>query len=463
MTPQQLLLAVVALIPIGLLCAVALDRMSRRENFVLSGMLLAHGLLSILAGAAVVAAGGRELLEPGTVTGPELMLLRLSTLLSLLVIGVGLLKASALRLGIPRSGGGLWLGAMAFLSATVVTDYVSRQFRLASLVFLFTFATIYFVPRSRPSEVAVAVKWLAAFVIVASLVAAAFLPAAWTPYPTSLLPGIAERLRGIMVHSNQLGPIAVLYILMERVQPGPRHVRIPLMIAAVAVLTLTQSKTSWGAALFALIVQWAWGSKRDAPRRVFALVGFGCAVVALSLFSGFDTSQTLIDDDRINSLTTLTGRTPVWADGLEIWKASPIVGSGPTAFYAYASESGPEWARKAHNQYIQALGTSGILGFAGLILYVSAIVFLAYRLAPTTGWSSVGLAGLLLIHTITESPLDKLDLVHLGTFALLLAWEHDRVTSRSAAITSRAARLGLGGSSWEISTVPYGSSEQRDK
>ena len=61
-----------------------------------------------------------------------------------------------------------------------------------------------------------------------------------------------------------------------------------------------------------------------------------------------------------------------------------------------------------------------------LIVYVGVLAHSAYRLRDVSNYASVVLVGILLIRTLTETPMDDMDLLHLATLTLLLSWEHER-------------------------------------
>lgn len=84
---------------------------------------------------------------------------------------------------------------------------------------------------------------------------------------------------------------------------------------------------------------------------------------------------------------TAATRLLMWKIGLAGWIARPVLGWGPENYsYIFSKFYNPEllkfsfyetWADKPHNQFIEILGTSGVLGFA---LYLAVFIFAAYVL-----------------------------------------------------------------------------------
>jgi O-antigen ligase len=275
------------------------------------------------------------------------------------------------------------------------------------------------------------IKWLAAGIIVVSLLAGlASLPGAWTDYPGSVIPGVDERLRGIVPHANTLGPIPVIYLVIERWLPSGKYVRWPLMVGSLVTLALSQSKTAWGTALVLLALYVLAESGRT--KRAL-MIATGCVASAvLLLFPGLalEGADTVLGEEQIDNAMTLTGRTAVWADGIEIWQEHPVLGAGPEAFKNYASATDQGWAGQAHNQAIQVLGTTGLVGLIGLVIYVVVMSRAAFLHRRRSRWASVSLLVLLLLRAVAETPIDELSLLHLGLYCLLLSLTHEAEIER---------------------------------
>ena len=82
-------------------------------------------------------------------------------------------------------------------------------------------------------------------------------------------------------------------------------------------------------------------------------------------------------------MTTLTGRTEIWAVALQTWKANPLFGYGAAMWDdEFRRAVGMDFAYNAHNQFLQSLSVAGGLGLAGLLVYT--LVLFRYAFAANT-------------------------------------------------------------------------------
>ena len=77
-------------------------------------------------------------------------------------------------------------------------------------------------------------------------------------------------------------------------------------------------------------------------------------------------------------------RFDLWGSGIEVWKTSPLFGTGYTTFEAYALENVPETYSvnndygvfgNTHNQYINILVFQGVVGFIILLIFMKKVIF----------------------------------------------------------------------------------------
>jgi hypothetical protein len=422
------------LVIIGTVGVLAIDRLSRRYTFVMAGLFTSWNLIPGIASAVGVATGAYTLPQAAAPSGARLWILRLATALTITVVGVGLLKASWITNRLPRSASCLWLGAMAFGATLLLNALAAGTWDQGAVLAVLSLTVLWMTPRPSCDWVAAVVKRLCGTLLIASTVAMIVLPNAWKPYPFSLFPGVEARLQGIMSHPNMLGPIAVLYFVYERLRPSRPSIRVPLTVVALVLLILSQSKTSWVAAVFVLFVHWISRSPRAPGERVILAGAFACAVALIFSLSELPTRYSIVPQEELESIQTLTGRTDLWAYGLRMWQEKPVLGAGPQVFKERASERGDGWSGQAHNQYVQALSTSGIVGLLGLLTYLGVMCRLAIRHAERTRYASVMAVGVLLIHTMTETPMEGLEPMHLSSFCFLLALEAEwvRISMRRA-------------------------------
>lgn len=99
-----------------------------------------------------------------------------------------------------------------------------------------------------------------------------------------------------------------------------------------------------------------------------------------------------------NNITNLTGRTDIWAHGVELWQSSPLIGVGSSNAVAYAD--GHE--AKLHNAYLQMIVSIGLFGFIPIIiLFIRA--FFKFKKSNITVFRILFLVGI--ISSFIESSL----------------------------------------------------------
>ncbi|MDN3545616.1 O-antigen ligase family protein [Kinneretia asaccharophila] len=261
------------------------------------------------------------------------------------------------------------------------------------------------------------------------------------PYVGGLIPAFPWRYSGMAASPNAMGPLCVLLLLALRTLPFERRVlqRCAVLLVLIS-LFLTQSKSSWLAGLFCwggLLALERRGQLRQAladPRRrhgiQLLLIGVGFFVAALGLVLAAGLLQSQVDRFLTTraggDMLTLTGRNEIWAIALDTFSRNVWFGYGPTIWDPYFRMLiGVPAAFHAHNQYINVLAASGLVGALGFAAYFIALVRRLWtRLAAYNGFA-LGLFLLILIRSISEVPfsLERLSnesLMHL-VFLMLLA------------------------------------------
>lgn len=411
-----LLVTAVTLIILAFALAFLFIRGATNRHFTLAGLLLATGVLpaaGFLSAAITASAAATPVANAA---------FRLSVILLVCVSLLTIVRPRHRRAeGLARY---LWLGGMAFAGSALVIGLYQGNLGADSWPLLLPLAmtAVWLGPHDDPRWFLIWSKRVGGIYIVASWAVAFLFPeVAWLPTglagSASYIPGVEARLQGIFANPNALAPIAALYLALEYAVPSPRLSRTGLGLAAVAALVFAQSKTIWLAAALACIMVWFAREGSRGRRRL--LMGLACAIVAAAVLFPPATTSPLQDVFVTPALVT---RADVWQYGLERWRESPVLGAGAGVFIDYADYTGRAWAAKPHNQLVYSLAREGLVGTAGLLVYVFALLRVAYVVRNRTGGISLAFACLLLVPVISETPLSAFGYVHFVVFAALMSW-----------------------------------------
>lgn len=196
---------------------------------------------------------------------------------------------------------------------------------------------------------------------------------------------------GGMIHPTSAGAIAGLAMILNarfwrRSQPDlfPAWLRWGIFGVAGAVLYLATSRT----AMIATIAAFGWLALRGTPLRRYlqALLLAGLALAALLLVDPnfrYTSAAAEVAEGYVTrgeskeQLSSATGRDILWEVLWDSWKESPWIGHG----YLVGTRNGivDVWTvaenRPAHNVWLQALVSTGVVGF---VLFVSAMLWLIW-------------------------------------------------------------------------------------
>ncbi len=273
-------------------------------------------------------------------------------------------------------------------------------------------------------------------------------------YTQGLLPGL-PRFGGLASHAVSMGLLAQLGLLCLMVRPYQRRSlnRVAWLIGLTA-LVLAQSKTAWLAfVLCSACVLWhragaslqqrLGDAQRPASAMALVLAAMG-GVVALAIVLMLGDLGVRLDR-FLNSaegaqLASMTGRDQIWALAFDEWTRNPVFGYGPELWgEAFRAAIGMPNATHAHNQFMDTLSRSGVVGAAALALYAVLLLALSLRHARATGGLSLALLVALVMRSISEVPLLLFGygselIIHLLLLMTLAA------ASRQSAPAARAAR-----------------------
>lgn len=171
--------------------------------------------------------------------------------------------------------------------------------------------------------------------------------------------GEVARLGGFIINPNELGMLAVLGAVMaymEWLEGGEKWWNLLLWIVSVAVLLLTQSRSSLGA--FLLVTGLSVLISGNLKLQLAAVIG---AVVILPVL----VQTIIVKQGDIEEVMSMTGRLPFWKDLIaDGFTQKPILGYGFMcisygeyfySIHAYA-------AKMTHNTFVQVLLNLGLVG-----------------------------------------------------------------------------------------------------
>lgn len=211
------------------------------------------------------------------------------------------------------------------------------------------------------------------------------------------------RLTGLSPHPNALVAIAVAALLLEiGWSHGSRWARLAGALAAVTCVVLTQSNTGYIAAAIAVAILLA--TRHAAYRRL--LLAVCVAVLAVYVVSPTTVVPTALQSS--DYVSSVSGRTSIWTISLDEWQRRPLTGYGPGFFGpASVAQHFPETLQvtNGHDQVVQTLVESGLLGLLGLLAVFGATISCAWRARRVDGGLSLALVTCFWIFGLTETPM----------------------------------------------------------
>lgn len=239
---------------------------------------------------------------------------------------------------------------------------------------------------------------LRSIILLSIIFAIAFPPLAFNTEESRTVFGL-NRLEGISHHPNVLAMLAALAILLEVSQRS----RLIWQLLALATLVVAQSTTGYIAAATGFVVLRAASSafvRRAAIVTVIAALA--AAILAPSVMSRF--VESLIPDKAVD----FTGRTGIWDAAMQGWLVSPVWGYGPTLLdetYREMYLPGFDAAAQAHNQVVQTLAGSGVVGLIALLILTAVLAQYSFQIGKADGRLALAALVALLVIGVTETPL----------------------------------------------------------
>jgi O-antigen ligase len=313
----------------------------------------------------------------------------------------------------------------------VVSTWISGYGAISYREFLFPLfmVTILLNPQTDISRAIKAARFILLCFVYGSLLSMLIAPGwAYSTQPGLSVIGLNVRLFGLSNQANGLGYIALAYLVLARHHQKEHVLSTVHLLAALAVLILSQSKTAWAAWIVWMIAELTFLVFRRSAVAAQSLARWLLGAVALAVICV--TVLLLLKVDLIVAVlgpfSTLTGRTSLWEIAYRTWLRNPLFGYGANIWdVQFRLHYGYLQAGQAHNQLLQTLGESGLVGLTGVLIYIGALITLAARYARISAGTSFALVLVLLVRSFTEAPLrtyllDGSFLVHSILFFVLV-------------------------------------------
>lgn len=338
---------------------------------------------------------------------------------------------------VPGGGSGiLFYYLLFFLCATLFTALLGHRgdFDIKLLYAPIALAAVY-VTRPMPTDNFLSLsKYILLIYMYGSLLATVLAPS-WALMGTyeSLLPGVETRLFGVATHANQLGPLAAAYLVIELLKPTRTKLRVIHLVITLVVLIWAQSKTAWGFVLLATLyflfakIESVLFPNKNARMNFPRVLLYGLGVmVGVSLFAIVAGLTNVIPAYSSTGVESLTGRTTIWTITFDAWAPNPIFGYGLSLWNTdFRAQYGLFNVGHAHSQFVHTLGSSGLIGLFGLLIYLGALFKRSIQVAKTNP-VALALFGLIVVDCVTETPLSNTGILNAYFFLHLLLFSQLR-------------------------------------
>lgn len=279
-------------------------------------------------------------------------------------------------------------------------------------------------------------------------------------YSQGYLPGV-PRFAGLAAHAVALGMIVQIGMFCLWARPyEKKYVNIAAWTVLLAALFLSQAKAAWLSFIICAFVMMQTRGGGELNAKLFntrkPLVGatlitvttlmVACLALFLLLTDSGPGASAFLSSKEGAQLTSLTGRDKIWAAALEEWLHYPIFGYGTELFsLEHRASLGLMSATHGHNQFIDTLARSGLVGAVPLVAYIALLGWYSFKYAKPTKGLSAALFIALSVRGISEIPFSMVGYSHefLGHFVLLtlLAAAHREYRRAASRMADRAAPL----------------------
>jgi tetratricopeptide (TPR) repeat protein len=160
-------------------------------------------------------------------------------------------------------------------------------------------------------------------------------------------------------------------------------VAIPLLQATVILycLVLTKSRSAWAGAVIGLAIVAILRLRNSAAMKILQWMFLGSAFVGLiagiAAFAGALDKEVIFESSR-----SLQFRLFYWTGAIETIREAPLTGAGPGNFrqvyLKHKADESSEEIRDPHNFLLESWSAGGIIGFVGLLMFISGTLRKAF-------------------------------------------------------------------------------------
>lgn len=238
-----------------------------------------------------------------------------------------------------------------------------------------------------------------------------------TNYSQGYLPGV-PRMAGLAAHAVALGMLMQIGMLCLWAKPfDHKSLNRLAWIAMLSALFLSQAKAAWISTLLCSLVMIKARGDGQLMQRIFnsrspmigslfiALITTTIALSTVLLAAKGQHAGDFLSTKEGAQLASLTGRDVIWTAALNEWEKHPLFGFGTELFSAeHRASLGLPSAIHAHNQFIDTLARSGLVGAISFLIYALALGFYAIKYSKETNGLSLAVYLALFIRGIGEIP-----------------------------------------------------------
>jgi O-antigen ligase len=196
---------------------------------------------------------------------------------------------------------------------------------------------------------------------------------------------VYQRYAGAGFNPNELALIMALsipisyYLLIESKGGISWIYRLQLVLAGTTVL-LSASRGGGVASLIALAVVPLTYARLTRPQIIANTLMVGVLVWAALVFVPATSWQRLSSIPEEFSQGTLNGRTVIWKEGLDVFRAHPFLGVGPGGFMESLQHM--PYPESAHNTYLSVLVEEGVIGLGFFCAWIAVVALSVKEMPP---------------------------------------------------------------------------------